>query len=1253
MLHHFGGDDGANPKAGLTRAGDALYGTTYLGGASNRGAVFRMDLNGAGFTVLKSFGGSDGAKPRGRLEVALDGLTLYGTTEEGGNFGGTVFRIGRDGRDFAVLKAFEFDDGINPSGGVVLVGTSLYGTTGRFGPEPDGKGTVFRINTDGTDFAVLKSFYQFSGDEIGGAPVGELSYFNGQLFGVTTGFAFSGGGGIFRLDANGSNFSVIASRDNLNPSGLVRSGDTLFAMGGGELFQVDVRGSNYLTLAPAFGEGALTLVDSTLYGASTLGGSADHGVIFRAPIRPVLAEGAVIAARLTETDYARENQSYTDRYQLLARGDDYVVLTNMPDAWPFQSSGTFPLLRTADGLLGTMTYGAAGGNGGVFRIDLSGSNLTLLHSFGRTDGANPVAAVIESGGFLYGTTYLGGAANRGTVFRMARDGGGLTAIKHFAGQDGANPFAELVADGDTLYGTTYTGGTSNLGTVFRMDVTGSNYVILQNFRGGNGANPVGLMLSGNALFGTTHGGGVSNLGTVFRLDLANSNLTVLKSFLGRDGAEPFEPLVLQGARLYGTTRAGGFNGAGTVFKLDATGSNYVVLHSFAGGDGAEPAGGLTIAEATLYGVTRRGGLSGGGTIFRISLDGRDHRILKNFSSGFVSDDGREPLSRLIVDGKTLYGATTGGGANARGTLFKLVLRAGEWATYARAASGELVPELRLLDAAAGTVLTTSNWLSSDVEALQLFRPDDGVRYEVQIGSRQPGGTGDYELALYPVLRPRQTIDGTLSDADAPLEPGPGGGHPSRSYVLWDLAPFQSVRLRLETAGFDGRLEVARLDQPSSRQAEAVAGLGDPSAVRLDFTHRAENDLIRVSSVSPQAAGSYRLTIEPLLWEGQRSPGRLAPDDPVAANGGHVDAYVLGDSDLPSGHERAVYARAAADSSFTPALRVLDGTAGTILADSGGPSGPGETTVIWSSSARDGQRVELTSSESGSTGDYEIGLYPVIRPGSLVHGSLTSLDPWVTNRTAAVGGGRWTYDDYLLPQVRGHDRLAVRVEPAAFAPFIEVRLLVDETPQRYVDGRALEFGGGDSGPARNFLIRVTSSASGSLGPYTLRVETAATVPAVWGFSPTAGPPGTWVTVRGTNFLDGLNPAVTGVRFGAVPAASTEPADRGMWQEFDAQVPDGAVTGPIVVETDTGSAESTNAFVVLAPIGGIRREGIGVAFAVSNVVAGAVHVVESASDLNLPIVWRPVATNVALGAGVWRFTNDNSGQSVQEFYRVRRQ
>jgi len=92
-IHSFTGADGSSPRAGLIQASDGnFYGTTFSGGANNRGTVFQITSAGA-LTTLHSFTGADGANPQAALIQATDG-NLYGTTVSGGAHGnGTVFEL--------------------------------------------------------------------------------------------------------------------------------------------------------------------------------------------------------------------------------------------------------------------------------------------------------------------------------------------------------------------------------------------------------------------------------------------------------------------------------------------------------------------------------------------------------------------------------------------------------------------------------------------------------------------------------------------------------------------------------------------------------------------------------------------------------------------------------------------------------------------------------------------------------------------------------------------------------------------------------------------------------------------------------------------------------------------------------------------------------------------------------------------------------------------------------------------------------
>jgi uncharacterized repeat protein (TIGR03803 family) len=152
VLHHFGlGSDGIEPMSALLEGSDgALYGTTIMavGGA---GAVFKLNKDGSGYTILHYFGsiGNDGQTPKVPLIEGNDGM-LYGTTSFGGGYygNGALFKLNKDGSEYSVIYRFQDTasptDGSDPVAGLVQgKDGAFYGTT-RFGG-PFGSGVVFRF----------------------------------------------------------------------------------------------------------------------------------------------------------------------------------------------------------------------------------------------------------------------------------------------------------------------------------------------------------------------------------------------------------------------------------------------------------------------------------------------------------------------------------------------------------------------------------------------------------------------------------------------------------------------------------------------------------------------------------------------------------------------------------------------------------------------------------------------------------------------------------------------------------------------------------------------------------------------------------------------------------------------------------------------------------------------------------------------------------------------------------------------------
>jgi len=206
-----------------------------------KGTVFALNTDGTGFTNQHNFtGGADGEIPQAGL--ILSGNTLYGTVSYGGrpSGAGTVFALNTSGTDFTTLHNFDGRGGAWPETGLILSGNALYGTAfyGGVSGGDSNDGIIFKLNTDGSGFTILYSFTPFNHvspytNSDGARPRAELILAGSTLYGSTTRGGSSGSGTVFALKTDGTGFKNLynfaGDKDGACPhGGLILSGNHLY-----------------------------------------------------------------------------------------------------------------------------------------------------------------------------------------------------------------------------------------------------------------------------------------------------------------------------------------------------------------------------------------------------------------------------------------------------------------------------------------------------------------------------------------------------------------------------------------------------------------------------------------------------------------------------------------------------------------------------------------------------------------------------------------------------------------------------------------------------------------------------------------------------------------------------------------------------------------------------------------------------------------------------------------------------------------
>jgi len=402
-------------------------------------------------------------------------------------------------------SALTNSDGMNPAGGLLLSGGTFYGAAYSGGPS--NFGTIFAINTNGSNFRLVHTFTGSADD--GANPFGGLVLAGGTLYGTASGVANpSDNGVIFAVSTNGNNYTNLFRFDAFN---------------GGT-----PPGNSY----GATPNGSLVLVGSMLYGTAIQGGNGSGG-----GCNNNCGAGGTIFAFPTNGTGSKDVAVLFD-----FPGDPFLTTTNIN----INGFGTAPeagLVLAGSRLYGTTSEGGAYGMGVIFSIltNTSGnSGYTVLHHFDSTQNGSPQCQLVVQGGTLYG---LGGSS----VFAIGTNGTGFTIVYNlgagsYVGDQTFNP--GLLLSGATLYATGVDAGANGDGQLFSVNTNSLNYAdhhdcsfsyqaTINNWNyltNAEGALPNGsLTMANGRLYGTAAGGSPTGSGVLFSIVPQPSPLSASRS----------------------------------------------------------------------------------------------------------------------------------------------------------------------------------------------------------------------------------------------------------------------------------------------------------------------------------------------------------------------------------------------------------------------------------------------------------------------------------------------------------------------------------------------------------------------------------------------------------------------------------------------------------------------------------------------------------------------------------------------------
>lgn len=336
------------------------YGVTYLGGANNNGAIYRVAPDGSRFGVLASFSVLNGLTPSQSPVFDAATASLYGTTSQAGDAGsGSIYQYSFSSKSLAIIGSLTGPVGTTPQGPPIIVNGALYGTTGQ--SAGSGLGGIWTMPVSGGKPTLIHSFT--------GYPADIATSFAGLTYNPNDGLIYA-----------------IAFNWGANDMGGISSFNPTAAIPGSTY---QLRASLNSTTGGVPQMGALLLgQDGLMYGSGWMGGANSAGTVF-AFDPSTNAVSPVHSLDPTSTGASPYNE-------------------------PAESpSGKY--------LYGVSWKGGKLGKGAIYAINkASGQATVLLTLDGKLTGGNTASGVEvdPSGRFLITTMGAGGKHSVGTLISL-------------------------------------------------------------------------------------------------------------------------------------------------------------------------------------------------------------------------------------------------------------------------------------------------------------------------------------------------------------------------------------------------------------------------------------------------------------------------------------------------------------------------------------------------------------------------------------------------------------------------------------------------------------------------------------------------------------------------------------------------------------------------------------------------------------------------------------------------------------------